>query len=68
MSKNDDPPRAIFIDFGSILEVLGDPEIIKKQEKEGSKKEAQKRLLGLIAPECATDGNQTQKLCIYLDI
>ena len=56
-SKNDDPPRAIFNDFGSILEVPGDPKITKKQEKEGFKKEAQKRLLSLIAPECTPDGS-----------
>ena len=41
-SKNNDPPRAIFNDFDSILEIPGDPKIIKKQAKETSKKEVKK--------------------------
>ena len=50
-SKKDDPPRAIFNDFRSILEVPGDPEIIKKQSKERYKKEVEKRVLGHTGPE-----------------
>ena len=56
-SKNDDPPRAIFNDFGSILKIPGDPKITKKQTKERSKKEVTKRATSRIPPQLTGDGS-----------